>query len=86
MVKLPDGSYEVDGDMSTADFTELMGIDEDSFETESSTVGGWALERFGAFPEPGGSFVWEDLKVTVLAMDGKRVEKLLVCKNGAQAE
>ncbi|MBR1496075.1 MAG: HlyC/CorC family transporter [Oscillospiraceae bacterium] len=86
VVKLPDGSYEVDGDMSTADFTELMGIDEDSFETESSTVGGWALERFGAFPEPGGSFVWEDLKVTVLAMDGKRVEKLLVCKNGAQAE
>ena len=78
VVTRPDGSFELDGDMSISDFTELMGLDEEEFETESSTVGGWALERFGAFPEPGASFVWENLKTTVLAMDGLRVEKLLV--------
>ena len=66
--------------MSIGDFTELLETDEDEFETESSTAGGWALEQFGAFPKEGDSFDWEGLHVTVLAMDGLRVEKLLVEK------
>ena len=33
------------------------------------------LERF---PQPGDSFRYGDLSVTVLAMDGRRVEKVLV--------
>ncbi|MBR1658697.1 MAG: HlyC/CorC family transporter [Oscillospiraceae bacterium] len=80
VVERPDGAFEVDGDMSIADFTELLGLSEDEFETESSTAGGWALERFGSFPKAGSSFVWENFTVTVLAMDGLRVEKLLVKK------
>ena len=70
--------YELDGDMSISDFLELTGIDEDAFEAESETVGGWTVESFGAFPEVGDSFDYEDLTITVLAMDGHRVEKLLV--------
>ena len=80
-VEKPDGSWELDGDMSIGDFTELMGLDEDGFETESSTVGGWVLERFGTFPEAGQSVDWEDfMTVTVLKMDGLRVDKILVQK------
>lgn len=79
-VEKADGSWELDGDMSIGDFTELLELDEDAFETESSTVGGWVLERFGAFPEAGQSFVWENLGVTVLAMDGRRVDKVLIVK------
>ena len=33
------------------------------------------LERF---PQPGDSFRYGDLSVTVLAMDGRRVERVLV--------
>ncbi len=75
--------YEVDGDMSISDFLELTGIDEDGFEAESETVGGFAVESFGHFPEPGDSFDFQDYSVTVLSMDGHRVEKLLVRKREA---
>ena len=80
VIEKPDGSYELDGDMSIGDFCELLELDEDEFETESATVGGWVLEQFGGFPAAGQSFVWEALTVTVLEMDGLRVEKILVVK------
>ena len=80
LVERPDGSFELDGDMSIGDFADLLEQDEDSLETESATVGGWVIERFGAFPEAGQSFDWENLRVTVLAMDGRRVDRVLVEK------
>ena len=80
LVERPDGSWELDGDMSIGDFADLLDRDEDRLETESATVGGWVIERFGAFPEAGQSLDWEDLRVTVLAMDGRRVDRVLVEK------
>ena len=74
------GEYELDGDMVISDFLELLEWDEDAIETESATVGGWTLERFGAFPLPGDSFEADGLHVTVLAMDNLRVERVLVRK------
>ena len=59
------------------DLLELLGIDEDGFEAESSTLGGWTVESFGRFPEEGESFRYGDWTFTVLAMDGRRVEKVL---------
>ena len=78
VVQRPSGEYELDGDMVLGDMLKLVGIPEDDFEAESDTVGGWTIERFGAFPAPGDSFRYEDLTVTVLEMDGHRVEKVLV--------
>lgn len=72
------GVYELDGDMVISDFLELLGWKPNALETDSATVGGWTIERFGAFPSVGDSFVYEGVTVTVLAMDGLRVEKLLV--------
>ena len=80
LVERPDGSWELDGDMSIGDFADLLEQDEEHLETESATVGGWVIERFGAFPEAGQSFDWENLRVTVLAMDGRRVDRVLVEK------
>ncbi len=85
VVQRPSGEYELDGDMVLSDMLELVGIPEDDFEAESDTVGGWTLERFGTFPEEGDSFRYEDLTVTVLKMDGRRVEKILV-KRDSPAE
>ena len=76
--------YELDGDMTISDFLELTCIDEDGFEAERETVGGFAVESFGHFPEPGESFDFADYTVTVLSMDGHRVEKLLVRKRSAE--
>ena len=71
-----DGEFELDGDMSISDFIDLVGIRERDFEAESETVGGWTIEMFGSVP----SFDYENLHITVLEMDGLRVEKVLVVK------
>ena len=79
VVARSDGGYELDGDMTISDFLELLGWNEDALDdADSATVGGWTLERFGTFPKPGDSFRYENLTVTVLAMDGRRVERVLV--------
>ena len=83
VIKRADGVWELDGDMSVGDFTELLGVSEEALESESATVGGWTLERFGAFPAAGDHFDWADLSVTVLKMDGLRVERVLVERRGA---
>lgn len=83
VVERSEGEYELDGDMTISDFTELVGIREDDFDADSETVGGWAVEQFGEFPEVGDSFEYNNLlKITVLSMDGRRVEKVLVKING----
>lgn len=84
VIERAEGEYELDGDMTIADFLELLGLDEDEFEAESDTVGGWTVERFGAFPQPGDSFRYEDLTLKVLAMDGRRVERVLVRRSASQ--
>lgn len=78
IVERAEGEYELDGDMDIREFMELVGLSEDVLDSESSTVGGWTTERFGAFPQPGESFTYLKLKVTVLAMDGLRVDRVLV--------
>ncbi len=78
IVRKSENELELDGDMVLPDFLELAGIDEDEFESESDTVGGWTVERFGVFPNAGDSFEYDGIKITVIAMDGRRVEKVLV--------
>ena len=72
------GEYELDGDMSIWDFLELAGIPEENFDFESDTVGGWTMEMFGRYPKAGDSFDYENLTVTVLKMDGLRVDRVNV--------
>ena len=85
IVTLPDGAWEVDGDLPIADFAELARVPEDSLTTDSATAGGWTIEKFGAFPRPGDTFVADGLTVKVLAMDedGLRVERILVRREAA---
>ena len=78
VVQRAENEFEVDGDMVIADFLELVGIREEDFEAESETVGGWTVEMFGEFPKAGDSFSYQNMDLTVLSMDGRRVEKVLV--------
>lgn len=78
VVQRAEGEYELDGDMIISDFCELIGINEDELEADRETVGGWTVERFGAYPTAGDCFRFGGFTVTVLAMDGRRVEKVLV--------
>ena len=78
VVQREKSEYELDGAMILSDFLELVGLNEDDVDAESNTVGGWTLETFGGFPQEGDSFTYRNLTVTVLSMDGRRVERVLV--------
>ena len=86
VVERAEGSYELDGDMVLTDVWELLGIDENEVEAESETLGGWTVETFGDFPKEGDSFRWGDWSFTVLAMDGRRVEKVLARRESEEPE
>lgn len=75
--------FELDGDMVISDFCELLGIDEESFETESDTIGGWCLEHFELYPLSGDHFHDDELclSVTIMSIIDRRVEKILVIKD-----
>lgn len=70
--------FEVDGSLPISEFLELIDEDEESFDYESETVGGWAIESLDRFPEAGEVFTYKQFEITVTAVEGRRVEKLLV--------
>ena len=79
IIRRSEDELELDADMPITEFLELFELPEDVFRADSDTIGGWAIESFGGrFPEEGESFRYMDLTITVLSMDGRRVDRLLV--------
>ncbi len=87
VVERPDGVFEIDGDMNTDDFFELIGRDPEDFEFESGTVGGLIIEKNGDFPAVGDTVEFEGLfRAKVLEMEGLRVVKVLVTPEKSEEE
>lgn len=74
------GKLIIDGDMPIGDFLELLDINEEAFEYESQTAGGFTIEYMGDFPKSGDSFTYENYLIVVLEADERRVEKIEVSK------
>lgn len=77
-VDMGNGSYEVDGNMRIYDFFEELDIDYEDFDDDNATVGGWAIEMIGGFPQRGDSFEYEHITVTVKKIKKRRIMRLLV--------
>lgn len=76
--KVGDNVYEVDGSMNVYDLFDELGWEPSGFETEYTTVGGWATEMLDKFPDAGDNFDYKRIKVTVLEAGSMRVEKLKI--------
>ena len=77
---VPEGEdiFTVDGGTNIGDFFDYIGYTPPDFESEYSTMGGWAVERLDRFPEVGDHFVWDRFDVTVTAAEAMRVETLQI--------
>lgn len=77
--------YRVSGSMNLGDFCELIG---EKYESEDSdTLGGFLLELLEHFPEEGESYETKDgVRFTILSMDKKRIETVLVTRERKAAE
>ena len=70
-----DGVFVIDGDTPVHELMELMDWDEDTFDFESETVGGWCIEMLEAFPEEGSEFEFRNIRVIVRETEERRVTK-----------
>ncbi|MFN0096587.1 MAG: hemolysin family protein [Dehalococcoidia bacterium] len=75
-----DGSFLVDGMLPFEDFAERFALPEPEEERDFQTVGGLVFAELGRVPEASATFEYEGLKIEVLDMDGRRVDKILVTK------
>lgn len=72
--------FEVSGDMRIDDFFDEfdIDIDEEDEEIDNTTVGGWTVSMLDGEPEKSAEFKYENLIITVLETDGRRVDRIAV--------
>jgi len=70
--------FELDADLSIADFAELIGVAEEELDCDSETVGGLVIEELEHFPEVGEKLELGNINITVLDAEERRVKKLFV--------
>jgi putative hemolysin len=80
VVRRDDGSYLIDGSLSTDDLRELLSMDTLPNEDEHDfrTVAGMVMAEFGRIPQPGESFEWRGRRFEVVDLDGARIDKVLM--------
>ncbi|MEO6798531.1 MAG: hemolysin family protein [Rhodanobacter sp.] len=76
----PDGSWLIDGSLSTDDLRELLRTSELPGEDEHDfrTVAGMVMTALGHVPQTGEVFIWRGVRFEVVDLDGARIDKLLV--------
>ena len=88
VVELSEGVYLVDAEESVSDVfeqTDFTDPEEDE-ELVNTLMGEWAYEQFTAIPQPGDSFEYHGLRVTVAEMEHNRILKLRVEKLPEETE
>ena len=78
--EVDENTYELDGDTPVSSMLELLEWDEDSFDYESETVGGWCIEMLDEFPEPGSAFNFRSHEFRIIDTDERRVTRIRITR------
>jgi putative hemolysin len=75
-----DGSWLIDGSLSTEDLRELLQVGElpGEDEHEYRTAAGMVMTALAHVPQTGEVFAWHGIRFEVVDLDGARIDKLLV--------
>ena len=83
VVEREDGSLLVDGSLPADELSELMAVRLPMREEHDyHTAAGMAIAWFGRIPNTGEAFDWEGWRVEVIDLDGPRIDKLLLRRQG----
>ena len=84
-----DGSWLLDGMLSVDEFKEIFNLEVLPGEKRDAyqTLGGFIFTRMGRIPTVSDYFEWNGLRLEVVDMDGKRIDKVLVtpCRSEDQS-
>ncbi len=75
-VSVGENTYNI---LCSMDLDKMFKFFELEDETDSATVGGWVLEKFGYFPKNGEKFSFENIDIEILSADEQRVNEIIVC-------
>jgi putative hemolysin len=80
IVQRGDGSWLIDGALSTDDLRELLHLNHLPGEEEHDfrTAAGMVMAALGHIPQTGEVFAWRGIRFEVVDLDGARIDKLLV--------
>ena len=83
-----DGSWLLDGALDIADFKDMVQKERLPEEIRGGykTLGGFVMHHLEHIPRAGEAFVWKDIRIEVVDMDGNRVDKLLVSRTEKTTE
>ena len=82
VIEREDGSWLVDGRLSTEELRELLDLNSLPGEEDNdfTTVAGMVIARFGRIPHSGEHFDWQGWRIEVVDLDGARIDKLLIAR------
>jgi magnesium and cobalt exporter, CNNM family len=80
VVERDDGSLLIDGMMPARDAFVRLGLKTRPADGDFHTLAGFALFQLGHLPEIGEKFEYEGWRFEIIDMDGRRIDKLLVCR------
>lgn len=80
IVQREDGSWLIDGALSTDDLRELLHLDHLPGEDQHDfrTAAGMVMAALGHIPQTGEVFAWRGIRFEVVDLDGARIDKLMV--------
>ena len=82
-VEISENTYKI---LCTMDLDKMFKFFDITDETDSATVSGWVLEKFGCFPKEGDSFDYERITVSVLSADDQRVNEVMITVKPEESE
>ena len=88
VVTRADGSFLVDGRLSSEELRELLSLNTLPGEEEHDfhTAAGLVIARFGRIPHAGEHFDWQGWRLEVVDLDGARIDKLLIARLPSPAD
>jgi putative hemolysin len=83
-VRREDGSWLIDGGATIPTLVDRLDLGEDEAleNRDFNTLGGLILDQLGRIPSIGDAVDWNGLRMEVVDMDGKRIDRVLVKSQG----
>ena len=77
-VRRDDGSWLMDGMLGIHEAERLLERKDMRGDDDFETLAGFVLAKLGRIPQTGDQFEWDGLRVEIVDMDGRRIDRMLV--------
>jgi putative hemolysin len=78
IIKREDGSWLADGQFPFFEFLEFFDLPRDTPSGDYNTIAGLFMSELDHMPVVGEKIVWNGMKMEVVDMDGRRIDKMLI--------